>query len=301
MHRAYRALHTIVLALIVVLSAGLSISAQAQRQSAGDTDKQVAAWVRSHAVKLDTVEAGHGFADMQPLKDVIGNARIVSLGEATHGTREFFQLKHRMLEFLTSEMGFTVFSIEANMPEAYRLNDYVLTGNGDPAQLLKGMYFWTWDTEEVLDMIRWMRQFNASGKGRLQFTGFDMQTPTVALQIARRFVVRYDIPYAGTMQELSSMATLAASSPSSTSSPSSGFGVLNAQLPAAVVAGKNVRLTGFIKTEDVTRGYAGLWFRADGPSGVVAFDNMSSRGATRTSDWKQYEINLSVPSTATHV
>jgi erythromycin esterase-like protein len=57
-------------------------------------------WVRTRAIRLTSAEAGRGFADMQPLKRVIGDARIVSLGEATHGTREFFQLKHRMLEFL---------------------------------------------------------------------------------------------------------------------------------------------------------------------------------------------------------
>ena len=83
-------------------------------------------WLATNAIRLNTVEAGHGFADMQPLKKIIGDARIVSLGEATHGSREFFQLKHRMLEFLATEKGFTIFSIEANMPEAYRLNDYVL-------------------------------------------------------------------------------------------------------------------------------------------------------------------------------
>ena len=127
---------------------------------------------------------------MQPLKKTIGDARIVSLGEATHGSREIFQLKHRMLEFLATEMGFTIFSIEANMPEAYRLNDYVLNGTGDPAQLLRGMYFWTWDTEEVLEMIRWMREFNRSGRGRVEFTGFDMQTPTVAAEIVRGFAPR---------------------------------------------------------------------------------------------------------------
>ena len=115
-------------------------------------------WIRSHAVKLKTPESGNGFEDMRPLQALIGQARIVSLGEATHGPREFFQLKHRMLEFLASELGFSIFSIEANMPEAYRLNDYVLEGKGDPAQLLRGMYFWTWDTEEVLAMIRWMRE-----------------------------------------------------------------------------------------------------------------------------------------------
>ena len=125
---------------------GLAIPALLARQNESPVD-----WVRSHAIRLTTAEAGHGFADLQPLERVVGDARIVSLGEATHGSREFFQLKHRMLEFLATQMGFSIFSIEANMPEAYRLNDYVLNGTGDPAQLLRGMYFWTWDTEEVLD------------------------------------------------------------------------------------------------------------------------------------------------------
>ena len=69
-------------------------------------------WIRAHAIRLQTPEAGHGFADMQPLKKVVGNARIVALGEPTHGTREFFQLKHRMVEFLATEMGFTIFSLQ---------------------------------------------------------------------------------------------------------------------------------------------------------------------------------------------
>ncbi len=51
--------------------------------------------------------------------------RIVSLGESTHGSREIFQMKHRMLEFLVTEMGFSIFSIEASMPESYAVGDYV--------------------------------------------------------------------------------------------------------------------------------------------------------------------------------
>src|SRR5258708_31722518 len=158
-------------------------------------------WIAEHAIPLQTPEAGHGFADMESLKKVVGNARIVSLGEATHGTREFFQLKHRMLEFLATEMGFTIFSIEANMPEAYRLNDYVLNGNGDPAKLIEGMYFWTWNTQEVLDMVLWMRGFNKSGKGRVQFTGFDMQTPNVAIDIVGDFAASADPDYAGPIRQ----------------------------------------------------------------------------------------------------
>jgi erythromycin esterase len=90
-----------------------------------------------------------------------------------------------MLEFLVSEMGFTVFGIEATMPEAFDINEYVLTGEGDPAKALAGLYFWTWNTEEVLAMIEWMRQYNAdpSHSRKVKFYGFDMQSAPRAVKV----------------------------------------------------------------------------------------------------------------------
>jgi erythromycin esterase-like protein len=252
-------------------------------------------WIRSHAVLLKTTEAGNGFDDLRPLRALIGQARIVSLGEATHGSREFFQMKHRMLEYLASELGFTIFSIEANMPEAYRLNDYVLEGKGDPAQLLRGMYFWTWDTEEVLAMIRWMRAFNQSGKGRVQFTGFDMQTPNVAATIVREFTARYDAPFVNGVDEARRM------SETSNANGATAFGVATGSFPASRAAGKKIRYSGYIKTEGVTRGFAGLWWRVDGPSGVLAFDNMQSRGVKGTTDWTKYTIELPVDASVKNI
>ena len=81
---------------------------------------------------MTTENAGNGFAELQPLKEIAGDAWVVGLAEATHGTAEFFKTKHRLVEFLAREMSFSIFSIEANMPEAFRMNDYVLTGRGDP-------------------------------------------------------------------------------------------------------------------------------------------------------------------------
>ena len=158
-------------------------------------------WLKKNAVPFETAEAGRGFADLEPLKAMVGDAHIVALGEATHGTAEFFKMKHRLTEFLASEMGFTVFAIEANMPEAFRLNDFVLRGEGDPKELLKGMYFWTWNTQEVLDMILWMRAFNMSGKGRIEFLGFDMQEPRVAADNVRAFVAKADPEYSKALEE----------------------------------------------------------------------------------------------------
>jgi len=142
--------------------------------------KAVLDWLGASAIALTTVEAGHGFDDLQRLGALIGNARIVSLGEATHGTREFFQLKHRLLEYLVAELEFTWFGIEANYPECLRVNDYVLDGTGDPAAALAGTHFWTWDTEEVLALIEWMRSWNRSHARKIKFYGFDMQFSTEA-------------------------------------------------------------------------------------------------------------------------
>jgi erythromycin esterase len=155
-------------------------------------------WVRRKAIPFTTPAAGNGFDDLRPLKILLANARVVSLGEGTHGTSEFFQMKHRLLEYLATEMGFNYFSIEANMPEAERVNQYVLTGVGDPRKLLQGLYFWTWNTQEVLDMIEWMRAFNASGKGPVQFTGFDLQYSAVAAANARAFLSKAEPGYVAT-------------------------------------------------------------------------------------------------------
>ena len=124
-------------------------------------------WLRRRAIPLKTAEAGNGFEDLEPLKAAVGEARIVALGEATHGTREFFQLKHRMFEFLVEEMGFRIFAIEANWTEALRVNDYLLRGEGDPSQTLAGLYFWVWNTKEVLALIEWMRSYNLGSSGFL--------------------------------------------------------------------------------------------------------------------------------------
>jgi erythromycin esterase len=164
------------------------------------SDRQLA-WVRDNAIAFRTAEPGGGVDDLMELKAIIGDARIVSLGEGTHGTAEFFKMKHRITEFLAGEMGFTVFAIEANMPEARRVNRYVLTGMGDPKEALAGMYFWTWNTQEVLDMIEWMREFNASGEGRIEFWGFDMQTPTVAMDSVRSFVARAEPAYSSSVEQ----------------------------------------------------------------------------------------------------
>jgi len=155
---------------------------------------EATAWIRANAIPFNTSQAGGPYDDLMPVKNLVGDARLVSLGEATHGTREFFEMKHRMLEFLVREMGFSVFAIESEWAEATRIDQYVHTGQGNAHTLLTGLYFWTWRTQEVLDMIEWMRAYNAdpSHPRKVSFVGVDSQFPTLAMDTVVAFLLRAD-------------------------------------------------------------------------------------------------------------
>ena len=145
-------------------------------------------WVNKNAIPIKSVHAETGFDDLAAIDQSIGDARIVALGECTHGSSEIFSMKHRMLEYLVKKKGFTIFSIEASMPEAYALNEYIIDGKGDAKKLLSGMYFWTWNTQEVLDMIEWMKKYNETAARKIMFTGFDMQFTNKAVSNLKNYL-----------------------------------------------------------------------------------------------------------------
>jgi len=77
------------------------------------TPKEVTDWLIDHAIPINSVEPLSGFSDFGPVGSLLNGFRLVAVGEATHGTREFFQFKHRVFEFLVERLGFTSFAMEA--------------------------------------------------------------------------------------------------------------------------------------------------------------------------------------------
>ncbi len=151
--------------------------------------------LKKNTIELKSVNPNDDFSDLQGLNPFFKDAEIVALGEGTHGTSEFFKMKHRLIKFMASQNKNITFAFEANLPECRAINEYIHSGVGNAKVLLKGLYFWTWDTQEVLDMIEWMKNYNLSKQGNIDFYGFDMQTPTVALKNIVQFVKKYEPEY----------------------------------------------------------------------------------------------------------
>ena len=78
--------------------------------------------------------------------------------------------------------------------EAFDINRYVLDGIGDPEKAIAGIYFWTWDTEEVLELIKWMRSYNANPDNlkKVKFYGFDPQDPERAARVMLAYLKKVD-------------------------------------------------------------------------------------------------------------
>ena len=172
----------------------MAVEGQAITSLPGMVEPPTAAELRAllpHAAPLRTTAAPNGSPDdrdLQAIDRIIAGARIVGLGESTHGTREFFQVKHRLIEYLVRVHGYRLFAIEANQVGVERINRYVQGGDGTAKSVARAM-FAVWNTEEVEALIDWMRGFNAAHPtDPVRFAGYDMQDHQTPIDSLRSFL-----------------------------------------------------------------------------------------------------------------
>ncbi|MES2217816.1 MAG: erythromycin esterase family protein [Pseudomonadota bacterium] len=136
--------------------------------------------LRQICVPLTTSDAKHTeHQDFSALNLILAAATVIGLGEQTHGTSEFFQMKHRLLNFLVTKMGFRLIAIKANMGTCQAINEYIHQGTGKLKSLMKKFYCGS--SQEVFDVIEWMRKYNqtATVTQKIHFAGFDFQEPAL--------------------------------------------------------------------------------------------------------------------------
>lgn len=117
------------------------------------------------APRLDPQPIADTSGDYDQLLGAIGNKRIVLIGEASHGTHEFYRERARITRRLIEEKGFRAVAVEADWPDAYRVNRYLhgAPEDADAEEALRGFRrfpTWMWRNAEVLDFIGWLRAYN---------------------------------------------------------------------------------------------------------------------------------------------
>jgi erythromycin esterase-like protein len=134
-------------------------------------------------VRRVAIDAPGGVPPRDVLADLIGDARVVLIGESSHGTHEFYQARAEITKWLIEEKGFNAVAAEADWPDAYRVNRYVRSLGEDtsPEEALRGFErfpAWMWRNTVVRDFVGWLRWHNgrcaADGRRQTGFYGLDL-------------------------------------------------------------------------------------------------------------------------------
>ncbi|MFL6333929.1 MAG: erythromycin esterase family protein [Pyrinomonadaceae bacterium] len=158
-------------------------------------DNTIVEVVRSAVRPLD----GAG-TDYDSLVHLVGDARFVLLGEATHGTHEFYRERAEITKRLITENGFTAVAAEADWPDAFRVNRYVrgISDDKDADKALSGFKrfpTWMWRNTVVQDFIEWLREYNDSlpaGAAKVGFYGLDLYSLYTSIEAVLGYLDKID-------------------------------------------------------------------------------------------------------------
>ncbi len=146
----------------------------AESRPAARTSDQTPATIAASCETFGAIDS----ADLGPLLDRIGAARVVLLGEATHGTSEFYRMRERISRELIERKGFSFIAIEGDWPDAARIDHYVRHARHPPSEWTAFARFpvWMWRNREVRAFVDWLRQHNAKvdDAERVAFHGLDL-------------------------------------------------------------------------------------------------------------------------------
>jgi erythromycin esterase-like protein len=142
-------------------------------------------------------------ADFDPLMTIVGDAHTVLIGEASHGTHEFYRIRGEITKRLVREKGFTAVAVEADWPDAYRVNRFVrgMSADSDAGSALDGFRRfpqWMWRNADVLDFVGWLRAFNdrRPAERKAGFYGLDLYSLHASMQAVLRYLDLVDPPAA---------------------------------------------------------------------------------------------------------
>src|SRR5260370_11296447 len=139
-------------------------------------------------------------SDYEPLMQLIGDSRFVLLGEASHGTHDFYNTRAQITQWLIEEKGFSAVAAEADWPDAHRANRYV-QGRGEDENAVEALGSfkrfptWMWRNTNVAEFIAWMREHNDAlpkGVRKIGFYGLDLYSLHASARAVLDFLDKVD-------------------------------------------------------------------------------------------------------------
>jgi hypothetical protein len=134
--------------------------------------------------------------DFDPILAAVGDAHVVLIGEASHGTHEFYRIRAELTKRLIRERGFAAVAVEADWPDAYRVNRYVQSAGTDRDASgaladFKRFPQWMWRNADVLDFVGWLREHNetrADAVEKVGFYGLDLYSLHASIEAVIRYL-----------------------------------------------------------------------------------------------------------------
>jgi len=128
--------------------------------------------------------------NLGPVANLVKDKDIIAMGEASHGAHEFFEIKAQMFKQLVLQHGFRMFAIESTLGNTYSINRFLAYGLGDAKTALRELDNGYWNSQEILDLIIWMRAYNLQHEAdeHLFFYGFDVNSRSGAAYAILKYI-----------------------------------------------------------------------------------------------------------------
>ena len=144
---------------------------------------------------IQDADPTRSFADLSPLDSVLAKAQVIGLGEGTHGTHEFFQMKDRLFRYIVQHHGYQAIGFEADFGLCLTVNRFI---HGESTawvtDVARSLRLWPWQVTEVSDLLQWMKDYNTGKMAdqQISFYGFDCQSADDNFPIIRQFLATVD-------------------------------------------------------------------------------------------------------------
>ncbi|HLA71062.1 MAG TPA: erythromycin esterase family protein [Steroidobacteraceae bacterium] len=221
----------------------------ADKETATTPSQRDVRTLRAAAVDLQDFSANASRPVQARAMQLFRSARVIALGENSHGAAALFRMKLELIRFLVRERRYTVLALEAPAAEADKVNDYVLGGTATRETILRALTYPSWQTAEMWSVVEWLRDYNRTAKVAVQFRGFDVQQPRLALAaIATLVATAGDPAAAATLDGLDQ--ALSSSTPSDIATVLARLGSLGTRLDTnGVLSTKDrQRLARYVRT-----------------------------------------------------